>query len=183
MSTSLARPTDYVMQRETVVARANERPRFWYEAIIDWLIDNPGGSYEACGVALGRSATYIGMLMKSEFLQARLAQRRAERRSAVDQMIIEKASGVVSKGLDILTERFSENTDRLSTALVADTTRNLLSVMGYSPTRVGEPPPPQQVTQVFVQVPGDLLAAARAKARTIEHEPSPPAVLASPNGT
>jgi len=68
----------------------------------------------------------------------------------------------------LLRERLTENTSKLPTVTVLESSRMLLDALGFTPQRVGTPLPGMQVNVQVNTVPASVLSSAREKLRAIE---------------
>lgn len=139
--------------------------RFWYDAIIDWMIANPGGTHKACAEALGRSAQTINMIVASDMFKARWAERRMELNTMYSEAIMLKTSRVAVLALDALEERLESAPRTIPVGSVADIAKQSMEALGFGAPKAGQAVPTQEV---HVHVGGDVLAQARERLRTIE---------------
>jgi hypothetical protein len=139
--------------------------RFWYDAIIDWMIANPGGTHKDCAEALDRSPGTINMIVASDMFKARWAERRGELNTMYSEAIMLKTGKVAVQALDALSDRLEQNPRGIPAGVVADIAKQSMEALGFGAPKVGQPMPTQEV---HVHVGSDVLAQARERLRTIE---------------
>lgn len=160
--------------------------RVWHLVLVEAIIDNPTATYEEIGKLIGRTKESVGMLLRSDFVKARIAGRLAERREQSDAIIQERLRGTALHGLKELDRRLTVNPDRMSNEEVIDANKTLFNALGLSPQRVGSEPPQNQVNIAFT-VPSSVLQEARSQLREIEahalpEKVAPRTIQAPPEG-
>lgn len=150
-----------------------QRWRWWYEAISDWMIANPGGKLGDCALALNKAQSTISMIVNSQLFKDYHAQRRQAFREQHDEAIVAKTTKVAELGLDLILERMTTKRDAIPLGVVKDLTDSALSRLGYGTPKAGVPMPGG--TTIInggnvVQVSAQDLAEARALVRSQEQQ-------------
>lgn len=160
-----------------------QRFRFWYDAIIDWMLMNPDKNLRDCAKALGRGEGTIYSITSSDIFKARLAQRRQDYNDQLAQGIGDAASGVALAALTEIRKRINENAAKIPTVVLNDIANKSLERLGYGSAPVA--PPAVQINhttntgpQISVSVQTLLEAKAamqdlhRSNATIIDMEPT-----------
>lgn len=175
--------TTYVEQKTATENRVENRWRWWYDSIIDWMIANPQGSLRDCAAELGRSEVYVRMIVRTDGFKAHYRARREEFNSLHDDLIASKTRQVAVQALDIILDKFDRKRDSIPLSEVREISDSALARLGYgskgggTTINVGEGAGQQNTQYVTVSKQGlsdarDLLRAAEsAKA-------APPAIEA-----
>lgn len=144
------------------------RWRWWYEAIADWMIRNPGRPLAECAKELNKAANTIYMITATDNFKTYLAHRRAEFREMHDLTILSKTAAVAELGLDLMLESMQHKRSGVPLSQLNSITNNALKSLGYG---IEKP----QAVQVNVQqnnlppaVSADTLLEARAALRQLE---------------
>lgn len=148
-------------------------PRFklWHESLIDLILQHPDFTQKELAAAIGKSAVSVGMVMRSDMFQARLAVRRQEHNLLISQSIIAASQQIAKKSLFQLNEKLDENsvTKRISARDLGDIAREAMDRIGLGPKQ------PDIVVQTNVQatttnvtVSQDALMRARGRLRQNE---------------
>lgn len=152
---------------------SNPPPRFklWHESLIDLILQHPDFTQKELAAAIGKSAVSVGMVMRSDMFQARLAVRRQEHNLLISQSIIAASQQIAKKSLFQLNEKLDENsvTKRISARDLGDIAREAMDRIGLGPKQ------PDIVVQTNVQsnttnvtVSQDALMRARGRLRQNE---------------
>lgn len=143
--------------------------RWWYPAIADWMLRNPGGSMVQCAKDLDRSEGGLRMITSSDMFKEYLAQRRQEWQQAHDHSILDRVNRVAVKSLDLILDKMEKQGDKIPMQLTKDVAFSALDRLGYAPQSG------PQVTvntgeqkNVFVAVTPDALEEARTALRMAE---------------
>jgi hypothetical protein len=124
------------------------RWRYWYVAIIDWMLSHPGRPLKECAADLGRAENTIYMITETDLFKTHYHQRRNAFTQAHDAMLREKMTALASKSLDILTEVVDKKRDAIPVAHLTTIATSALDRLGYSPNK------PQAPAGVTVNMPG-----------------------------
>lgn len=143
---------------------------WWYSAIADWMIRNPGRHLKDCALDLNKSANTISMIVNTDMFREYLARRKEEWRQNHDFAIISKVTAVAELSLDVLLEKMEKKRDQIPMNLVNEVATSALDRLGYGPRR--EPSVSVNVEQndnrVVVAVDAKALAEARDAMRLAE---------------
>lgn len=143
--------------------------RWWYPAIADWMLRNPGGDMVQCATDLGRNVQCIRMIVNSDMYKDYYAQRRQEWQQNHDFAILSRVNRVAEKSLDLLLDKMEKKGDQVPMNVTKDIAFSALDRLGYAPqtgpqvaVNVGEQ------KNVFVAVTPDALEEARTALRLAE---------------
>lgn len=123
------------------------RWRYWYVAIIDWMIANPGRPLKDCAAELGRGESTIYMITETDLFRTHFQQRRAAFSQAHDSELRTKMTALANKSMDILTEVLEKKRDTVPVAQLTTIAVSALDRLGYSPNKPA-------ATGVTVNLPG-----------------------------
>lgn len=123
------------------------RWRYWYVAIIDWMLANPGRPLKECASDLGRGESTIYMITETDLFRTHFAQRRQAFSQAHDSELRTKMTALANKSLDILTEVLEKKRDTVGVAQLTTIATSALDRLGYSPNKPA-------ATGVTVNMPG-----------------------------
>jgi hypothetical protein len=138
------------------------RWRWWYPAIADWMLRNPGRPMKDCAAELGKAENTIYMIAGTDMFRDYLAKRRAMYREQHDFALVSKVTQVAEASLDLILDRLDKKRDAVP--------MDLLDRLGYG----AKPAPMVQINtsvdnrHVTVPVSLDALAEARATLRRAE---------------
>ena len=124
------------------------RWRYWYVAIIDWMLTNPGRPLKECAVDLGRAASTIYMITETDLFKTHFQQRRAAFGASLDHTLQQKMTELASKSLDVLTEAVNTKRQSIPVPQLVSIATSALDRLGYSPNKPALP------TGVTVNMPG-----------------------------
>lgn len=111
------------------------RWRWWYPAIADCMIANPGYKMADIAKELGRATNTIGMIVNTDLFKDYLANRRKEWEARHDHALRAKTTKVALSALDILSEQLEKKRDTIPINAVAGIATNALDRLGYSPNK------------------------------------------------
>lgn len=108
---------------------------WWYPAIADWMIANPGRRLQDCARDLNKSPTTISMIVNTDLFKDFLATRRREWESVHDFALRSKTTKVAELGLDILLESLEKKRSTVPISTLSEITTSALDRLGYSPNK------------------------------------------------
>lgn len=111
----------------------NGRWRWWYAAIADWMIANPGGSLKQCAQELNRGYNTICFIANSDMFKEYYARRRQEWQESHDFAIRNKLTHATELGLDILIEQMTSKRSQIPMAPLAKMVESSLDRLGFAP--------------------------------------------------
>ena len=111
------------------------RFRFWYDAIIDWMLLNPDKTLKQCAEFLGRKPDTIYSITSSDIFKARLAQRRQDYNDRLAAGISEAAGNVAMSSLQEIHRRVRDNAAAIPTVVLNDIANKALDRLGYGSRR------------------------------------------------
>jgi len=111
------------------------RWKWWYPAIADWMVANPGRPLRECAKDLGRGESTIYMIATTDLFKDFLANRRKEWEQRHDFSLREKTTRVAESALDILSEVLEKKRDTIPLARIAEIGFGALDRLGYAPQK------------------------------------------------
>lgn len=162
---------------------AYPKSRWWWEALIDWMVANPGTALKEASSAHGGpiDVTYQTLLnvTGSDLFKARLAQRKMEVSQGVDLAITARTTKIAVLGLDAIQNVLEKKRDQIPLEDLQEITGSALDRLGYGakpPAGGGGSTVNVNVQQNTLSVSPDAVRDARAllKAREDELAKLPP---------
>ena len=142
---------------------------WYYSAIIDWMIANPGRPLSECAKHIGRGQNTLSTIINSDMFKAALAQRKAEFQMRHDLSIIEKTTKVAHASLDAILESIEKKRDKIPLDALREISDSALSRLGYGTTPAANPGVVVNVQQnVVAPVSAQDLAEARMALRQVQ---------------
>lgn len=114
-----------------------QRFKFWYDAIIDWMLLNPDKDLKDCAVALKRNYNTLNDIARSDIFKARLATRRHEYNQHLSAKIGEATQNVALAALNEIANRITTNAAAIPTVVLKDVMDTALERMGYGVKPIG----------------------------------------------
>lgn len=156
---------------EVEEAKTSQRPQLMrlsvsHEAIINWLLLNPGkNQMKYCAEHFGYTRAWLSSIVHSDAFQAKLRDRQEQLFGDMMPSLAEQATGVAQVALEQLGEKLEK--EEMPAKFLLDTTDRLLGRLGYSPSS----PAPGTVINNNTQVNNfpvspDMLKNAREMSRT-----------------
>lgn len=115
--------------------------RDWYNALIDFMLINPGMTNKELALYFNKSTQTIGQVVNNDMFRARLAARRQEHAERISTAIIEKTQGIAYTALSMLKDRLED--DR---TLKRVPVRDLHEIASESLSRIGLGPASPGIT-------------------------------------
>lgn len=137
----------------------------WYDSIIDLMLIEPGISLKDIGAKLNKHPVTIGLIVRSDMFQARLAIRRAAYNEHLAAHTVQKLTKVAHKALDLTLEVMEKKGDTIPLKQVAEIATSALDKLGYGVPSRSESAP----TQVFINNSSAAVASSSALERAREH--------------
>lgn len=151
---------------------ANNRWRWWYPAIADWMLRNPGKPLADCAKELGKHANTIYMITSADMFKTYLVERQKEWTSRHDAALREKTMRVAEGALDALAVAVEKKRDQIPVATLTTIATSALDRLGYSPNKaapaIGAVNVQQNNGPTFVSVDAAALLEAQAAIRAAE---------------
>lgn len=160
--------------------------RWYYDAIIDWMIANPGRPLYECASHVHKHPNTIYAIVKTDMFKAIYAQRREEFRLMHDIGIIEKTSRVAHASLDAMLSTLEKKKDAVPLGLLKDITDSALDRLGYGtkPTASGNSVTVNVSQQaIMAPVSASDLEEARRVLRQVQAQQPSSGLEASPMGS
>lgn len=147
--------------------------REWHEQLMDHLILHPTATLADLAARFDAHPQTIGVIVRSDLFQARLAERRGAREREVEDTILAKLRGVAETSLDALQTRIQQEQSKLGLGEIRETADLVLKSLGYGTQTKGVPvsnPSAPPVNLQVVVVGREDLARARAMIRAPREE-------------
>jgi hypothetical protein len=162
--------------------KATKPVKWWHEAIIEDMLAFPTDTLEARGKRLNYSASYLCIIINTDMFKVAYEKRKNEFRSNMDEAVINKATNVAVKGLDLMLEIMDTKRTQIPFGTLTDTVDKTLTRLGYG---VEKKAPAVQLNvqgsnvAILPTVTAEQLTAARSALRAVEQEralapPEPP---------
>ena len=150
---------------------------YHYDAIIDFLLANPGANHQAIAAHIGRGAVWVSMVLKSDAFTEHYKKRREVLNAAILDAVQQDLAKVASAGARALAKRINENPLGPSIDQLTTVTDKAAARLGF-----GQQPaqPAVQITAPpsnradYVESP-EQIAAARAHYRAVAAAAEAPA--------
>lgn len=135
-----------------------------YDAIIDWMLINPGGNISTCAAELGKKTSTISLVVRSDFFKARWLQRRAKYNEDLNFRLQSKLAHVAELALDKTAEALKTRAN-VPLPDLTDLSSALFDRLGYAPGRGGGAAVQVNVQQNAAPAAPAVSAEGLAKAR------------------
>lgn len=109
------------------------RWNWWYGAIADVMIEEPGLKVEEIAARLNKHAKTISLIMRTDLFQEFLAQRRAEYRAGHDFALQHGLTKVAKLALEAAAEHLEKKKDQVPLATSIEAMNSALDRLGYAP--------------------------------------------------
>jgi hypothetical protein len=184
---SLARPAPKVLSKSTETkAKPPQGFRFWYDSLCDSIFDNPGWSIKDHAEALGRSYSWLYVMMKSDSFRLHFEQRRQELNDHIQLSITKKASEAAVTALDMLCKEMVDNPAKFTPTLQLEVIEKTTKVLGMGVQKSGPAVVVNQQTNVVPSASASELQRARELIKAAEQarlaQPLAPKLEASAEG-
>jgi hypothetical protein len=155
-----------------------KRGRWYYTQIIDWMMANPGGRLGDCAKYVGKTPSWLSIIVNSDMFKAALAERQRQNSETQDALLRQKLTEVSVAALDQLLNNIQTKKGAIPIESLTRLQDSTLSKLGYgvekaAPVQVNV----NQTNQVAVPISQGELEAARQLMR--QHQqglatPQPP---------
>lgn len=108
--------------------------RWYYFAIMDWMIANPGKPLRECAAHIGRTPSTLSIIINSDMFKAAFEERKRQFQMQHDLGIIEKTTKVANASLDALLEAVEKKRDKIPIDVLNDIAESSLTRLGYGIT-------------------------------------------------
>ena len=154
-----------------IPAKSHKTKMLWYfDAIIDWMIANPGRPLYECAAHVNRTPTTISAIVNSDMFKAALAARKVTFQAQHDLGLIEKTTKIANASLDAILEHLDKKRDKIPLNTLTELSDSALTRLGYGVTPLT--PPMVQNNQVnntvVVQATPEDLEIARMALRQVQ---------------
>lgn len=143
------------------------RPK--HEAIIDWLLRNPGSrTLNPLCAELNISRSWLSVVMKSGVFMEEYTARRQQHNGELSKQLVEKQLKVTLKALDKVDE-FLDDDDELDLRAALDVADRTAKYLGFGVRPGGAPMIEDTVERVVTTVDATTLREARETIRRVTH--------------
>lgn len=122
--------------------------KFWYDKVIDVMLERPDLPLYKVAELLGRKSNWIYLLAKSDSFREHYEYRRKEHNDRLTTGIVERAGRVAAEALDILLERLEKNPESVKPKEALDVAQVMMTKLGMG----NQPNAPSVVVQPTVVV-------------------------------
>lgn len=127
-----------IMAQEPAIAKTPSgqpkgRWRWWYSAIADWMLRNPGGKLEDCARELQKHPGTISQIWRTDMFQEYLARRKEEFHQQHDFVIRSKMTAIAEASLDIMLDTMNKKKDQIPMQRLESIAHGTLDRLGYGP--------------------------------------------------
>jgi hypothetical protein len=145
---------------------------WYYDAIADWMIANPGGDLHDCAKHIKRHYHTVQQIVRSDTFRDFFRRRREEFREHHDATIISRTTKVAEKALDLMLDKMESQADKIPMKMLTEIAQTSLDRLGYGPK---QEPPKVEVnvdsrSVVMVPISAAALEEARDAIRTAEKQ-------------
>lgn len=109
-----------------------------YDAIIDDIFTNPTTTLVACAARLGKAASTVSLVVRSDFFRARWLQRREQYNADLNFRLSSKIAAAAEKSLDATMTALKDRTN-IPLPVLDNINKTLLDRLGYAPSASGGP--------------------------------------------
>lgn len=110
-----------------------QRPKmlWYYTAIIDWMVANPGRPLKECAAHINRTPVTLSIIINSDMFKAALAQRKSDFQVQHDVGLIHKTVQVANASLDALLTVLEKKKDAVPIDSLREISNDAMSRLGY----------------------------------------------------
>lgn len=141
------------------------RHSYWYDALIDWMIANPGSTIKAIAKEFNKSLPTISMIVNSDMFKARFELRRKELNELMAEEIATETSTVALLSLREVSKRLRDNPAAIPIGQLTEISHSTLDRLGYGQKPLNSNQ--QNNVVVNVTVPQSVLSEARQSMREL----------------
>lgn len=158
------------------VLKATKPVKWWHEAIIDDMLAFPLDTLEERGKRLNYSPTYLCIIINTDMFKAAYQKRKMDYKENLDNALVQKASAVAAKGLDIMLEALESKRTQIPFAMLSDSVDKTLTRLGYGVPNKGGPSVQVNMSgsgnqvAVLPTVTAEQLTSAREALRAVENK-------------
>lgn len=140
-----------------------------HEAIIDWLLINPGfKNLNKLCAEMNRSRSWISIVMNSDCFREEYTRRRQEHSTELSKQLIEKQLKVTLKALGKIDE-YLDDDDEVDLRTALDVADRMGKHLGFHPSPGFGPVIEETTERVFRAVDADTLLEARETIKRVTH--------------
>lgn len=149
--------------------KTGRKMRWWYEALADWMLANPGAKLKDMAAQFNRRPSTISIILATDAFKAYYEKRRAEFNSDLHQRIIAKQHGIVEASMDAMLMALEKKKDTVPLDLLNDIVKTGMENVGLA-QRGSAPVQVNVQTNVPVTVSVADLEEARMAIRQVEQQ-------------
>lgn len=145
-----------------------------YDAIIDDILSNPGGTLVDTAKRLKKASGTISLVVRSDFFKARWLQRRDQFNAEMHARLTRKMASVAEQSLDLTARVLKQKGESIPLPQLDAINKNILDRLGYAPQPSGgvnvnvNAASVAQATAPSSSVSAAALASARENLRKLE---------------
>lgn len=141
---------------------------WWYPAIADYMLANPGAKIADIAAHVNRVPQTISYIINTDMFRRYLDQRREEAQQVTDTRIAQKLTKIGELGLDLMYETMEKKRTSVPIGQLQTMTMSALDRLGYSPEPAKSPSVNVNVSGNNVAVGVEMLEEARKTLRRAE---------------
>ncbi len=111
--------------------KATRKMRWWYEALADHMIANPGDTQNEIAAHFGRAVSTISTIVHTDAFKAYFRIRRNAHAERLDAGIRHKMFEVADKSFDLILEKLEKKRDTIPIETLQRTVDSTLKSLGY----------------------------------------------------
>jgi len=139
-----------------------------HDAIIDWLLVNPGVSIAKLCATVGRTRSWISTVMHSDVFKEEYTKRRQEHSKELSKQLVERQLRVTLKALDKVDE-FLDDEDEVDLRAALDVADRTAKHLGFHPNPGFAPFIEETRVREVRTVDAGTLSEARETIRRVTH--------------
>jgi len=148
------------------------RWRWWYSAIADYMLANPGATHAAIAKALGRGTTTVSMIVVTDAFKTYYDMRKCEFQLRHNERLSAKISRVAEASLDLISAKLEKKGDQVPMEMLEQLATSSLDRLGFGPQKVPSIVVNQNVDQSRSNITVSITALeeARSALRMVEQQ-------------
>lgn len=158
-----------------------KKMNWWYQSIIEWMIENPDQPLRVCAQEMGVTQSWLSCIIHSDAFKLAYSQARGEHFENTSYSVISKMEGIAIQAAGLISERLELEGDDIPLGQLNSTAELALKALGFTsshgrPSSVNVNLSNQNGTVgVSIAVEREVLQESRARMRQLAiNPPSPP---------
>lgn len=144
---------------------------WWYDAIIDWMLQHPEGTMNECAKAMNCSFNWLSIVRNSDMFKERFAERRSQVNEMMAAALVEKTTSVALKSLTLIEDRLENQTvEKTKLPTLIEIADKSLARLGYGAPKGGTTVNVNTAPQVGIAASQETILEARKMIRSSQAE-------------